>query len=236
MGFHDSGTPWISLRRGRFLSRYSLLTRIPFQATKGDFPNTHLPLQHQQPGNHLFGHPKRQLEPCIDRLKSSALSLLPSNRLQPSGSFGGQHCISIHSESRRTRQNSQIVDETLCHVNRQNALIEEKRKSKKEKRNGRWYRCIAQCRHSLEGAWLNPEAHSAHWVNPEAIATPIILLKKEQICIDFPCQCWRTTFALARIDGLTPTPTCCPRVYPPAPLPSRLPGQNPLLTTITSCK
>ena len=30
-----------------------------------------------------------------------------------------------------------IVDETLCHVNRQNALIEEKRKSKKEKRNRR---------------------------------------------------------------------------------------------------
>ncbi len=28
----------------------------------------------------------------------------------------------------------QIVDETLCHVNRQNALIEEKRKSKKEKK------------------------------------------------------------------------------------------------------
>ena len=28
----------------------------------------------------------------------------------------------------------QIVDETLCYVNRQNALIEEKRKSKKEKK------------------------------------------------------------------------------------------------------
>lgn len=79
------------------------------------------------------------------------------------------------------------MDETLCHVNRQNALIEEKRKSKKE--TDADIAALQQCRHSLEGAWLNPEVHSAHWVNPEAIATPIILLKKEQSCIDFPFQC-----------------------------------------------
>lgn len=81
------------------------------------------------------------------------------------------------------------MDETLCHVNRQNALIEEKRNSKKEKETDADIAALQQCRHSLEGVWLNPEAHSAHWVNPEAIATPIILLKKEHICIDFPCQC-----------------------------------------------
>ena len=79
------------------------------------------------------------------------------------------------------------MDETLRHVNRQNALIEEKRKSKKEMDAD--IAALQQCRHSLEEAWLNPEAHFAHWVNPEAIATPIILLKKDQICIDFPCQC-----------------------------------------------
>jgi len=93
----------------------------------------------------------------------------------------------------------------------------ENQKKKKKKETDADIAALQQCRHSLEGAWLNPEVHSAHWFNPEAIATPIILLKKEQICIDFPCQCWRTTFALARIDGLTPTPTFCPRVYPPAP-------------------
>jgi len=57
MGFNHIGTTWFSLRRWSIFPRYSLLTRIPFQATQGDFPNTHLSLQHKQPRNYLFGHP-----------------------------------------------------------------------------------------------------------------------------------------------------------------------------------
>jgi uncharacterized protein with von Willebrand factor type A (vWA) domain len=59
-------------------------------------------------------------------------------------------------------------------------LIEEKRNSKKEKETDADIAALQQCRHSLEGAWLNPEVHSPDWFNPEAIATPIILLKKSK--------------------------------------------------------
>jgi len=44
MGFNHIGTTWFSLRRWSIFPRYSLLTRIPFQATQGDISNTYLSL------------------------------------------------------------------------------------------------------------------------------------------------------------------------------------------------
>ena len=49
----------------------------------GRLQDAHLPLQHQQLGRHLPGHPEGAVEPGADRGQSAAVDLLPADGPQP---------------------------------------------------------------------------------------------------------------------------------------------------------
>ncbi|XP_061677372.1 uncharacterized protein LOC133501531 isoform X2 [Syngnathoides biaculeatus] len=78
---HHLGTARLSVRGRGLLPGHRIHTRLPLQAPQGDFPHSHLPLQHQQPGCDLSGHPEGQLEPRPHHLQGAAVHLLPAYRL-----------------------------------------------------------------------------------------------------------------------------------------------------------
>lgn len=69
-------------KRGHFWAAEMTLS-VSYALIPGYFPHQNLSLQHQQSGSHLSGYPERQLEPCFDYFKGSALYLFSSDRLQP---------------------------------------------------------------------------------------------------------------------------------------------------------